>query len=55
MKVRLGDLRRVIREEREYAEALQEIWGKKQDFGGMLDDIVQKLFNINKEDRKSVV
>lgn len=50
MKVRLGDLRKVIREEQEYAQALNELWGKKApDFGGMLDQIVQHLFNINKE------
>lgn len=49
MKVRLGDLRRVIREEREHAQALQELFGKKVDFGGMLDKIVQDLFNINKQ------
>ena len=49
MKVRLGDLRRVIKEEQEYAQALQEIFGKKKDFGTTLDDIVQKLFSINKE------
>jgi hypothetical protein len=49
MQVKLGDLRKVIREEMEYAQAINEIFGKKQDFGGMLDQIVQHLFNINKE------
>jgi len=49
VKTTIGELRRLIREEREYAEALQELFGKKVDFGGKLDQIVQNLYNINKE------
>lgn len=49
MRTTIGAIRTLIREEREYAEALQEIFGKKVDFGGKLDQIVQNLFNINKE------
>jgi len=49
MQVRVGDLRQLVREEHEYAEALQEIFGKKQDFGGLLDQILMDLQNTNKK------
>ena len=60
MKIKYGDLKRLIREEREYAEALQEIFGmgKKKvsgeamgsaHFAGALDKFMEDLFGLNKQ------
>ncbi len=49
MKVRYGDIKRMIREEREYSLALQEIFGKKPDFAGILDKIMADFQNLGKE------
>ena len=49
MKTTIGELKRLIQEEREYAEALNELFGKKQDFGEMMKAIIQDLYNTNKK------
>ena len=58
MRVRLGDLRRVIREEREYAEALQEIFGSNKEkaagfagarYLGALQNFLNDLYALNQK------
>ncbi len=53
VKVKVGDLRKVIREEAEYTEAMNELFGKKADFGSMMDNIMQDLQNTTKKIEKA--
>lgn len=48
MKIKAGELRKLIQEEHEYAQALQELFGKP-DFNGLLDSILMDLQNLNKK------
>lgn len=49
MKTTVGQLKRLIQEEREHAEAVNEIFGKKADFGSMMKDVLQDLYDTNKK------
>lgn len=49
MRVSVKELRKLIREEKEYANAINELFGNKPDFGKMLDSILQDLANTNKK------
>jgi hypothetical protein len=49
MKIKYGDLKQLIQEEREYSQVLQELFGKKQDFDGALDAILMGLQDLNKK------
>jgi hypothetical protein len=51
MKTTVKQLRRLVREEREYTLALNELFGigEKPDFGKMLDIIMHDLYAINKK------
>ena len=53
IRIPLKDLRKLIREEAEYAEAINELFGKKPDFGAALKDILQDLANTNKKIEKA--
>ena len=49
MKTTVGELKRLIKEEQEYTEALLELFGKKKDFSAQLKEILQDLANTNKK------
>ncbi len=49
MRVRLGDLRRAIREEREYVQALNELFGKKPGLDELLKQVMEDLQATNKK------
>ena len=52
MKSSIKELRQLIREEVEYSRALNELFGKP-DFGKMMDDIMQDLYDTTKKIEKA--
>jgi hypothetical protein len=55
VKTTVSQLRKLIREEREYTRALNELFGigEKADFGKMLDSVMVDLQNTNKKLEKA--
>ena len=53
MRVSVGDLKQLIREEREYAQALQELFGSRPNFESVLDAIMTDLQSLNKKIEKA--
>ena len=49
MRTTVGELRKLVQEEKEYAEALNELFGKKADFGSMMKAVLMDLQNVNKK------
>ena len=55
MRISVGDIKQLISEEREYTQALNELFGvgEKPDLGKMLDVIMQELYATNKHLEKA--
>jgi len=49
MRVRLGDLRKLIREEVEYTHAMNELFGSKPDFSKMITQFLEELWKLNEK------
>lgn len=53
MKTTVGALKKLIREEKEYVDALNELFGNRPDFSKLLDDIMGDLQGVNKKVEKA--
>ena len=53
MRTTVKELRKLIREETEYSEAIAQLFSENADFGSILNDVLQDLFNTNKKIEKA--
>lgn len=53
MRTTIKELRKLIREESEYSRAIVELFNENTDFGSILNDVIQDLYNTNKKIEKA--
>jgi len=53
MRITVGQLKKLIKEEREYAAAIQELLGENSEFGSILDSVLSDLGATNKKIEKA--